>query len=135
MNDVLHILLGAALVAIGVIATGVADRIRGLRIQRPQLQQPRTARAEEPSTSPTRDQSVVVAQRDDVKTDRVRGTRPPSAPPAPPRERGDVIAALIGSGYRKQDAIAAADACVAAERATLESWTRSALRHARGGAS
>jgi len=131
MNDALHMLLGAALVMLGVLVTAIAERIRGLRVQRPAPKARELAAATFEAARAT--ESVIVAQRDDIKTERVRGMRPPSAPP-PTQHRADVIAALVGSGYRKQDATVAVDACVATERATLESWTRSALRRA-GGAS
>ena len=47
--------------------------------------------------------------------------------------RDDVIAALMGSGYKKADAIKAADACSMVEQhAGLEQWIVAALRNAHG---
>ena len=45
MTDVLHMLFGAALVAIGVLAAALADRIRGIRISR-DAREPRPSRAQ-----------------------------------------------------------------------------------------
>lgn len=43
-------------------------------------------------------------------------------------DRGDVVAALQGLGFKKADAVRAVDACSLAERASgVESWTRAAL--------
>lgn len=51
-------------------------------------------------------------------------------------DRDDVIAALMGAGYKKGDAEKAADACSMVERAHgLEAWTAAALRNAHGGKS
>ncbi len=51
-------------------------------------------------------------------------------------DRDDVIAALMGAGYKKSDAEKAADACSMVERAHgLEAWTVAALRNAHGGKS
>jgi hypothetical protein len=113
MNDVLHMLLGAALVAIGVLASGLADRIRQLRL----------------------------ARRDDARPP-ARESRPPArvrqiAPQRDPDPgSGDVVAALVAAGYRKIIAAQAVAACTAREQATPESWTAAALRRcAMGGAS
>jgi hypothetical protein len=60
----------------------------------------------------------------------------PTKPHAPrPSTDGaeDVVAALVAAGYKKQIAADAALACSGAERATIEDWTRAALRRcARG---
>jgi hypothetical protein len=46
-------------------------------------------------------------------------------------DRDDVIAALMGSGYSKTEAVKAADACSMVERAHgLEAWTRAAFNNA-----
>lgn len=48
-------------------------------------------------------------------------------------DRDDVIAALMGAGYKKVDASKAADACTLVERASgLRQWTIAALRNAHG---
>lgn len=66
-----------------------------------------------------------------------RATREPRAPKpqlqASP-DRGDVVAALQGLGFKKADAARAVDACTPAERASgVESWTRAALSRSQGG--
>lgn len=125
LTDLLHVLLGAALVSIGVLASAAADRIRGLRISR--------------ETGPRRAIPVVVepAERE---TPAVKA--PPRAPRAEPRARpsagsegGDeVISALVAAGYKKPVATDATWACSAAERVTIESWVASALRRCARGA-
>ena len=54
-----------------------------------------------------------------------------AAPPESTSDRGDVISALQGLGFKKTDATRAADSCSLAERALGgESWTRAALQKA-----
>jgi RuvA, C-terminal domain len=119
-TTVLGMLFGAALVAIGVLAAALADRIRGLRAARQADRAPRSARS---APAP-----IEVVEAELV--------------PEPARGSGirdmakDVVAALVASGYKKPIATAAVDACTSAERATIEQWTRAALRRAaRGGLS
>jgi hypothetical protein len=104
MNDVLHTLLGAALVSFGVLAAAWADRIRQLRVNRRDSERApgrEPARAPHQKTSPT----VDLAPGSD-----------------------DVIAALVGAGYKKTLATQAALTCTTHEQATPESWTGAALR-------
>jgi hypothetical protein len=109
MNDVLHMLLGAALVCLGVLATAFADRVRQLRI--------------------TRRDSTGVLPRETART-----ARKPTAPASDPGSE-DVIAALQGAGYKKALATQAALACTEREQATPEIWMAAALRRcAQGGA-
>lgn len=121
-STVLAMLFGAALVAIGVLAAALADRIRGLRSTRHVERNERVARAARPASTP-----IEVVEADLV--------------PEPARGSGvrdmakDVVAALVASGYKKPIAAAAVDACTQAERATIERWTSAALRRARGGLS
>jgi hypothetical protein len=117
LHDVLLMLLGAALVAVGVLAAAIADRLRGLRVTREAAPRERPIRAQVPLAT------VVEPAR----------TRPSRAA----TEGGeDVIAALVASGYKRPAATEATWACTAAERATVEGWTASALRRcARGGMS
>jgi hypothetical protein len=66
---------------------------------------------------------------------RVRAPSPPkghwSEVPSP--DRDDVVAALMGAGYKKADAVKATDACSMVERASgVEHWTVAALRNAHG---
>jgi Holliday junction resolvasome RuvABC DNA-binding subunit len=45
----------------------------------------------------------------------------------------DVVTALVAAGYSKRVATSAAGTCAPDQRSTIESWTRTALRHlARG---
>lgn len=101
-------LLGAVLVFLGVLASALADRIRGIRLHLGrvprELREPREPR--EPHEP--RDHRVV--------TDAHR------------KLRADVIAALVQSGFTKPEAAKAVDACPGAVQSTIEAWTRSALR-------
>lgn len=112
MNDLLHTLLGAALVAIGVLAAALADRIRQLRssVSSKEGLMRREPRAKAVPVS-------AVADSDDV-------------------DSGEVVAALVAAGYKKAAASRAASACTAREQSTPESWVAAALRRcAQGGAS
>ena len=114
-------LLGAALVVIGVLATALADRIRGLHVARKTIPQ---------------EQSVLEV----VTPIRTGPAKPRATPPETkaqswPRDTVDlptdmqvVVTALICAGYKKQIATEAACACSENERVTVEDWTRSALR-------
>lgn len=114
LSNVLNILLGAALVSVGVLVAALAERLRGSRAAR------EAVRASRAQPAP-RVISVV---------------EPSRAARAEPSGGDDVIAALVAAGYKKATATEATWACSAAERATVESWTASALRRsARGGAS
>ncbi len=106
MHDVVAMLLGAALVAVGVIASAVADRIRGLRVARDRRATDRGVHAPPPAA------------------------RAAAAPRtiADERLRADVSKALTTAGYPRPDALAAVDACAGSERSSLEAWTRAALR-------
>ena len=127
--NALSMLFGAALVALGVLAAALADRIRGLRVSREVAS--RAPRAVAPSI-PVVEQPELVRQAAAPKV-RVRVSQ--DAKPA--AEGGDdVIAALVAAGYKKPIATEATWACSAAERTTVEGWTASALRRcARGGMS
>jgi hypothetical protein len=124
---VLDTLLGAGLVMLGVIAAAIADRIRGLRVNRPAAR--READAIEvvaaPAAPKTKRQQYV---------DRVATGETPSQVKMD-QDAGDVIAALVAAGYKKQIATEAVWGCGAADRQTIEGWTRAALRRAQGGAS
>lgn len=113
MNDVVHVLLGAGLVAIGVLAAALADRIRGLNIARDT--------ATYAASTPLRPTSPAVKS---ARTPRAESmVRANTADGA-----DDVIAALVAAGYKKQIARQATHACGPAERATPEDWARAALR-------
>lgn len=108
MNDVLHMLLGAALVCLGVLTAAYAERVRQLRITRHDSDRPRT---------------LVPAAR-----------KPPAATLTRAPGSDDVISALQGAGYKKALATQAALACAESEQATPEIWMAAALRRcAQGG--
>lgn len=101
-------LLGAALVVLGVLSGALADRIRHSPL--------RSARNRPP--------------RDPLRLDQ---GQPALTTPAHDRMRCDVIAALVQSGFRKAEAAEAARACKGSEQASLESWIRAALKLANQG--
>jgi hypothetical protein len=125
LNSVLFMLFGAALVAGGVLASALADRIRNLRVMREAA--PRQSRAP----------SAPITIEEPAELPRPKLPRTPQPKPSLATEGGeDVIAALIASGFKKPIATEAAWACTAPERATVETWTMHALRRcARGGMS
>jgi len=129
LSSLLTMLLGAALVAIGVLASALADRVRGLRISREGQPRERASRAPVPPA---------VAEAAELPRATPAPARTPRAQPRPaaaPEGGEEVIAALVGSGYKRPIATEAAWACTAAERATVEIWAVAALRRARGGLS
>jgi Holliday junction resolvasome RuvABC DNA-binding subunit len=102
MNGLANLLLGAALVAIGVLAAALADRVR-----------------------------VVSGARD--RTRRYVGEAS-SRHSRNADHEVEVIGALVDAGYRKRVAVAATAGCAPEQRATVEAWTRAALRRcAHGG--
>lgn len=129
-SAILAMLFGGALVAIGVLAAALAERIRDIRAvpraQRDVQTRPVVATAHRPievvESRPTpkaapRDitQAIPIQTQDDAK---------------------DVIAALVAAGYKKPIATEATWNCNQSERATPETWTAAALRRcARGGLS
>ncbi len=137
LNSVLTMLFGAALVAIGVLAAGLADRIRGLKIAREAQPRERASRAQSaPAGIPVVEAAELLRPAPTTSAKPPRAARPESKP-TPATEGGeDVIAALIGAGYKKPIATEATWACGAGERASIEGWTAAALRRcARGGMS
>lgn len=136
MQNTLSMLLGAALVALGVLAAALADRIRGLRVSR-EAAQPRAGRDKIPSA---RGSAIPVVEPAELlrPAPKVRVSRQESksAPTTSTDGGDDVIAALMAAGYKKPIATEATWACSMAERATIEGWTAAALRRcARGGMS
>jgi hypothetical protein len=134
MQNTLYMLLGAALVALGVLAAALADRIRGLRVSRETAPRERASRATSVPAQQER-QAIPV-----VELPRATMPKQPKAPRTEPKVANDggddVIAALVAAGYKKPTATEATWACSAGERATVEGWTASALRRcARGGMS
>ena len=123
MTDVLYMLLGSALVAIGVLASALADRIRGLRVTRDATPRERASRAPSVSAQPAR---AVIPVVEHVPP-KPRAQR--SEPKAAISEGGDdVIAALVAAGFKKPVATEAAWACSAGERSAVEIWVAAALR-------
>lgn len=116
----LHMLLGAALVALGVIAAALADRIRGLRVAR-EPERSRRAPIEvvesrpEPKAKAKSGESALAGQKAQGMAD-------------------EVLSALIAAGYKKPVASEAVWGCSAQERETIEHWTRAALRRCAKGA-
>jgi hypothetical protein len=126
--NVAYMALGAALVAIGVLTAALTDRIRGLRIVRE-----RATALRQPALHTTAQCSG--QQLDVVET----ATRSPAPRTESRLQQGiadEVIAALVAAGHKKPVATDAVRGCSEAERATIETWTRAALRRsARGGLS
>ena len=104
MHDLVTLLIGAALVMIGVLTSAVADRVRRIK-------------------APARDRRA-------IDRDHAVASRTANVPRtiADERLRADVIRALMTSGYQRTEALEAVDACAGSERATIESWTRAGLR-------
>lgn len=132
-TSVLYMLLGAALVAVGVLASALADRIRSPRSSReaPQI------RATREKAVPVQHTAIPVVESSEVLRAAPLKPRSIRAEQRVANTEGgdDVIAALVGSGFKKAVATEAAWACSTAERATIEGWTVAALRRARGGLS
>ena len=121
MNDVGPMLLGAGLVAIGVLAAALADRIRGIRVARETGHQRASRRLIAPipeSAEPPRSTNQTRSRAES----RVRASTQTATDGAE-----DVIAALVAAGYKRQIAVEATHACGAADRATVEGWARAAL--------
>jgi len=128
LNNVLLMLLGAALVAVGVLASALADRIRDLRgVRETSSQRERPSRAATvPAAQPSR---AVISVIEPAELPPAKPQRRVEPKPQPGADGGDdVIAALVASGHKRPIATEATWACSAAERATVETWTASALR-------
>ena len=137
LSNILFMLFGAALVAVGVLSSALADRLRGIRLIREAQPRDRASRGQTTPAVATVDAAIGRAVDAPVATT-ARALRPRAdLKPVAATEGGeDVIAALVGAGYKKPIATEATWACSAAERATVEAWTASALRRcARGGLS
>lgn len=113
--NALTLILGGLLVALGVCAGAMADRIRYGKRRRSE----RTTATAEATTAPAMPRQRVAVEHES----------------GAPAFRTDVIAALTGFNFKRQIATLAVDACSASERATLESWTKAALRRAGKGQS
>jgi hypothetical protein len=118
-SPILNMLLGAALVVIGVLATALADHIRCLHVTRKVI----------PQAPPVLGSPTPLH----VSPAKPRATPPtiqnwPRDTVARPADMEVVVTALICAGYKKQIANEAACACSNVERSTVEDWTRAALR-------
>jgi hypothetical protein len=130
---VLNMLLGAALVALGVLVTALADRVRGQRALRETVLRESVPRGKSTPTNIIQGVEYVARHRPTPAAP----TKESPTSAVQPRSRADggedVVAALVAAGYKRQIAAEAAWACGATERATAEDWTRAALRRcARG---
>lgn len=132
LADVGFMLLGALLLAGGVLVASLADRIRGLRaLRREQRQTPREYRQAATPKMTTIDPSDTIFVPDEDPAATRRGDRPlPNNKPAPINTgmAGDVVNALVAAGYHKRTATSAVQACDMSERGSLADWTRAALR-------
>jgi hypothetical protein len=127
LNDLLHVLVGAILVAIGILAAALADRIRGLRVSSRAAEAPQSRR---PVAEPIR----VATPVDLVQSPPVAAKRKSDLPAQTRGMADEVIAALVAAGYKKPVATDAVWDCGQSERATAESWTLAALRRCAKGA-
>jgi hypothetical protein len=132
MTGLAHMLLGAMLVAVGVLAGGLADRLRGIHHRREFTIRPDRARRAATASFALVD-AVEPETRSTIPTWRRYRARDPRAASDPPDHDGadDVIAALVAAGYNKRAAAGAVQACDVSERGSLEDWTRAALRRSR----
>ena len=124
-------LLGALLLAGGVLVASLADRVRGLRADR-RGQAPRVPRQAAAPRAPREfdpSDTIFVPDEDPGVARRVDRT-PPKIKPAPidVGMATDVVNALVAAGYNKRAATSAVQACDASERGSLTNWTRAALR-------
>lgn len=137
LHDVLILLAGGALVALGVFAGGVADRIRHPRAPSPaNARSARTrdkrAGGEGGEFQASKAAGAHVIQGTKAQEIAYNPERVNCAPQTSATEKmaADVARALVTAGYDKQTAQIAVAACAGSERATLEAWTRAALRRA-----
>lgn len=145
LNNALFLLLGAGLMAIGVLTAALAEHIRNSR----QLETRRAdtreqeRRAPHPSIitiadAPKMPRSPTITRapaRSQTASDSTKMPRFPTvtqaasaARTATPNFGDDVIAALVATGYKRPIATQATWACEEAERVTIELWTAAALR-------
>lgn len=103
MSNVLFMLLGAALVCVGVVISAVADRIRGVK--------------------PTR-----VTERALFLERQPKNKASKAEPPPPDVMQQEVEGALTKMGFVKAEAHELAVAVPATDRHSHENWIRAALR-------
>jgi len=126
----LNMLFGATLVTFGVLASALADRIRGIRLAREAA--PRESRRVAEPLRVIESESVELLP----SLPKPERSRAPRSETKMQTAADDVIAALVAAGYKKPIATEATWGCSAADRETIEGWTRAALRRcAQGGVS
>lgn len=125
LSNISFMLSGAALVAVGVLISAVADRIRGARLMREVAPSKRAAAAAPKSAE---------RQIEVVEVEQPARPRAKAKAPAVHDNAMDVVEALRAAGYKREVAIEAVGNCTVAERATIEAWTAAALRRAAKGA-
>jgi|HubBroStandDraft_6_1064221.scaffolds.fasta_scaffold1213418_1 hypothetical protein len=134
LNDFLHVLVGAFLVAIGILAAALADRIRGLRVSSRAAEAPQSRR---PAAEPRSAEPLRVVTPADLVQEAPANAKRAGKPESQDRDKGRadaVISALVGAGYKKPIATEAVWSCGRAERETVEGWTTAALRRCARGA-
>ena len=142
-QNAVYMLFGAALVCLGILASALADRIRGLRVTRGDREARESVRENAPrertsrgSVAPSPRGAIPVVESAEFLRKPAASRRTPEAKASVDEGGDDVIAALVASGYKKAQATEATWACTPSERATVEHWTAAALRRcARGGVS
>jgi len=125
LNNVLFMLLGAGLVALGVLTMAYAERLRGDRAMQRRDRAMTSATQKAPPTAWSNPPSPTPAEMPRTPTVTRAARAPRQTTPNPGDE---VITALMEAGYKRSIAAGATWACSEAERATLERWTASALR-------
>lgn len=135
LSNILFMLFGAALVAAGVLSSALADRIRDVKIVREAQPRERASRAQSTPAVVAVEAVPVVTPAELPRATPMKARPRADLKPVAATEGGeDVIAALVGAGYKRPIATEATWGCSAAERATVESWTASALRRCARGA-
>ncbi len=139
LHNILYMLLGAGLTAVGVVFGTIAERIRTFRkrdIKPANVPQPsprkRAAAPDVIDAEWSEAQPVHRAPRPGRGNVRVPVIRP--EPPVANATAAEVVAALVASGFRKAVAIAATNACSPAEQKDESTWLRAALRRCAQGA-
>jgi hypothetical protein len=112
--DIVSMLTGAILVAFGVVAAALADRIRGIT-RAHQMPQARALRART-SHADTVLGATVGAQLRRTQADEAMDR--------------DAVSALTNLGHSRKDAIAAVAACEGSQRGSIEALVRAAIRKA-----
>lgn len=126
-SNILFMLLGAAIVYVAVLASALADRIRGLRVSREAAPRERATRS---VSTPV---LTAVEPAEPLRTPKLRVSREP--PKVQHDDNADiVIEALIATKHKKAVVLDAVWACSPSERVTVEEWTRAALRRCVRGA-